>query len=83
MKEALPVLLGFCFGDLGAIVPTRPLRVAYAVGTTGAIALAAFLVSGEFHESWTYGLLDLAEAAMGFAVGSILVLRHRISAPQK
>ncbi len=83
MKEALPVLFGFCFGDLGAIVPTRPMRIAFAVGTTGCVALAAFLISGEFRESWAYGLLDLVESAMGFAIGSIAALRYRISAAQK
>jgi hypothetical protein len=80
MREALPVLLGFCFGGLSTIVTGRPSRAAFAAGITGCIALAAVLISGEFRESWAYALVDLLEAAAGFAAGSVVAWRYRISA---
>jgi hypothetical protein len=83
MREALPVLLGFCFGGLSAIVRGRPLHAALAAGVMGCIALAAVLISGEFRESWAYALVDLLEAAVGFAAGSVVAWRYRISAVQK
>jgi hypothetical protein len=83
MNEALPVLLGFCFGGLSVIVTGRPSRATLAAGITGCIALAAVLISGEFRESWAYAIVDLLEAAAGFAAGSVVAWRYRISAVQK
>lgn len=83
MKELLPVLLGFCFGDLSATVLGRSRYAAFAVGTTVCVALAAVFVSGEFRESWAYGLVDLLEGALGFAAGSVVALRSRTSAGRK
>ena len=79
MKELFPTLLGFCFGSLTAIASRPSRRAALAVGITGCIALAAFLTSGEFRESWAYALLDLLEVAVGFAAGSIVARRYGIN----
>lgn len=83
MKELLPVLLGFCFGDLSTIVLGRSRRAGFAVITTALVAVAAVLVSGEFRESWAYGLVDLLEGALGFAAGSVVAWRFRTSARPK
>lgn len=45
--------------------------------------VVAVLISGEFRESWAYGLLDLLEAALGFTAGSVVALRYQISPQQK
>jgi hypothetical protein len=83
MMEALPVLLGFCFGGLSTILIGRPPRAAFVAGITGCIALGAVLISGEFRESWAYGLFDLGEAALGFAAASVFARRYWISELQK
>lgn len=83
MREALPVLLGFCLGAVSTRLTGHPLRAAFASGILGCIALAAFLTSGEFHVSWTYALLDLLEAAAGFAAGSAVAWRSRVSVVQR
>jgi hypothetical protein len=79
MNELLPVVLGFCFGNLTGIVSGRRRRAAFAAGIMGCIALSAFLASGEFRESWAYGLLDLLEVAIGFEAGSIVAWRYGMS----
>lgn len=83
MREALPVLLGFCFGHLSTTLTGHPLRAAFAVGIVGCIALVAVLTSGEFHVSWTFALIDLLETFAGFAAGSAVAWRYRISGAQK
>lgn len=83
MREVLPILLGFCFGGLSARLTGHPLRVAFAAGIMGCIALTAVFASGEFHFSWTYALLDLLEAAAGFAAGSAVAWLYRLSVVQE
>ena len=78
MNELLPVLLGFCFGNLTAIVSGRPRQALFAAGITGCAGLAAFLASGEFRVSWAYVPLDLLEVTIGFAGGSIVAWRYGV-----
>lgn len=83
MREVLPVLLGFCFGGLTTGFAAHSRRAALTAGSIGCIALAAVFTSGEFHLSWTYLLLDLVEAAAGFAAGCAVAWRWRISVAHK
>lgn len=69
MDEIVPVVLGVV---LGAIIwratrgATRTILSVIAVAVCGAFAT---VLSGEYHESWVYLLLDLGEAALGLTVG--------------
>ena len=69
MKEALPLLIGCCFGTAAFLRGGSARRVALGSAGAALAAFAAVLASGEYRESWAYLLLDLAEAAAGFAAG--------------
>jgi hypothetical protein len=69
MDELVPVILGFALGAIiwrGARGATRTILSVLAVTVCGAFAT---VLSGEYHESWLYLLLDFGEAALGLAVG--------------
>ncbi len=75
MDEIVPVIFG---AVLGVIIwrctrgLTRTLLSAGAVIASGAFAT---VLSGEYHESWLYLLLDLGEGALGLALG--FAIAHR------
>lgn len=83
MGEALPILLGFLLGGVSTRFTGRPLRAVRTVGTVACVALFAVFSSGEFHRSWIYVLLDLLEAAAGFAAGCAVVRYYRFSVAHK
>lgn len=69
MDELFPVLLAAALGiaiSLYARGRTRWILSGLAVAASG---LAATTFTGEFEESWLYLLQDLAEAAVGLALG--------------
>ncbi|HJU18536.1 MAG TPA: hypothetical protein VJ770_18955 [Stellaceae bacterium] len=79
MDEILPVVLAFA---LGIVIwrytngRTRLILSGCAVALSG---LAATVLSGEFHQSWVFLLLDLGEAAFGLAIGCAAA--HRLLSP--
>lgn len=71
MPEWIPVILSVCFG--GGLWPTPHalFRIASAIVGTVLLASLAFVASGECYITWTYFLIDLAQAVLGFAAGAI------------
>jgi hypothetical protein len=67
MDELIPVILAFVFGGLIWRTTTGLTRSSLSVATIMAAGLVATLVSGEFYKSWMYLLVDVSEAAAGFA----------------
>jgi hypothetical protein len=76
MAEWIPIILAFCLGSYPRLHHKPPARL--AIAGIVLIAASAFVLSGEFHLSWTYFLLDFLEASVGFLAGSAAsrVLRH-------
>ena len=69
MDEIVPVILGVVLGAViwrGTRGATRTVLSVLAVFASG---IFATVLSGEYHDSWLYLLLDLGEAALGLAVG--------------
>jgi hypothetical protein len=69
MHEWVPILLSFCLGVCWRVPSKRPVSVALATVGIVLIASTAFVISGEFNISWTYFLLDLIQASLGFVAG--------------
>jgi hypothetical protein len=79
MEELVPVVLGVALGVMiwgGSAGGRRSVLSLCAVLVS---AFAATVLSGEYQESWIYLLLDLAEATLGFALGTVIVRRWRAS----
>lgn len=76
MDEAVPVILGILLGALIWSTTSGPIRLLLSICAVLVSGLTATVLSGEFHESWIYLLLDLGEAALGLAVGMFIV--HRV-----
>lgn len=69
MNEWIPILLGCCLGILVFLMCRD--RVRRLEGMAGILlaGISATIVSGEYHVSGVYLLVDVAEAAAGFGVG--------------
>ena len=78
MAEWIPIILAFCLGSYPRLHHKPPARLAIATAGVTLIATSAFVLSGEFHLSWTYFLLDFLEASVGFLAGSAAsrAIRH-------
>ena len=76
MAEWIPIILAFCLGSYPRLTHKPPARL--AIPGIVLIAASAFVLSGEFHLSWTYFLLDFLEASVGFLAGSAAsrAIRH-------
>jgi hypothetical protein len=72
VDELVPVILG---AVLGALVwaSTRSWTKAFlSIGAVVVSGITATVVSGEYHTSWVYLLLDLSEAAFGLVIGFVI-----------
>jgi hypothetical protein len=73
MYELIPILMGCCLGSASVFAVHRWWRgLASATGIL-VIAFGATVVSGEYNVSGAYLLVDLIEAASGFAGGVVAV----------
>ncbi len=73
MDELVPVVLGVVLGVLIWATTTGRTRLVLSACAVLVSGLAATVLSGEYHQSWIYLLLDLAEAAIGLAGGMLIV----------
>lgn len=76
MDEILPVVLGFALGIAIWRYTNGRIRLLLSCCAVALSGLAATVLSGEFHQSWGFLLLDLGEAAFGLAVG--FAAAHRL-----
>jgi hypothetical protein len=76
MDELVPVILGIILGALIGRSTTGLARIVLSVVAVLVSGAAATILSGEYVESWVYLLLDLGEAALGLALGFVIV--HRL-----
>jgi hypothetical protein len=76
VDELVPVILGIVLGALIWRTTKGYSRGLLSVSAVAVSGLAATVLSGEYHESWMYLLLDLGEAAFGLAIG--FVVAHRL-----
>ncbi|HXM61277.1 MAG TPA: hypothetical protein VN950_10505 [Terriglobales bacterium] len=67
MDELIPVFIAFAFGSLIWHISCGIARIVFSATAIVLTALVATVLSGEFHGSWIYLLVDLAEASAGFA----------------
>jgi hypothetical protein len=85
MDELVPVIIGTVLGALIWRTTKGHLRGLLSVSAVLASGFAATVLSGEYHQSWLYLLLDLGEAAFGLTVGFAtahwLLWSHRAHAP--
>jgi hypothetical protein len=72
MDELVPIALGVLLGALLWAATAGVVRLALSVCAVLVSGLAATVLSGEYHQSWVYLLLDLGEAATGLAVGMLI-----------
>ena len=73
MDEWIPILVGCCVGSLVFLVCRGLVRVLAGAAGIALAGLVAVMVSGEYHISWGYLLVDLAEAAAGCGAGVVAV----------
>lgn len=73
MDELVPVMLAAVLGALIWATTAGRTRLALSVCAVLVSGLAATVLSGEYHQSWIYLLLDLAEAAIGLVVGMLFI----------
>jgi hypothetical protein len=77
MEELVPFILGSLFGTQIWFATTgRPRAVASAAAVVLSGCIAT-LFSGEYHLSWFYSLFDIAQAALGLALGFLIASRRR------
>jgi len=72
MNELVPVFVAFFFGALIWRTAKGRIRLALNLLAIFAAGLAGTLLSGEFRSSWSYLLIDLAEASAGMAAAITL-----------
>jgi hypothetical protein len=72
MDELVPVVLGALLGALIWATTAGRTRFALSMCAVLVSGLAATVLSGEYHESWVYLLLDLGEATIGLAGGMLI-----------
>jgi hypothetical protein len=75
MDEIFPVLLAAALGIAISLCTRGALRWVLGCGVVAVSGLAATTFTGEFEESWLYLLQDLAEAAVGLALGFAIARR--------
>jgi hypothetical protein len=73
MEEFFPVLLAAALGIAISLYTRGALQWVLSCVAVGVSGLAATTFTGEFEESWLYLLQDLAEAAVGLALGLAIV----------
>lgn len=76
MDELIPVIVGIVLGALIWRRASGHLRGLLSVAAVLVSGLAATVLSGEYHESWLYLLLDLGEATIGLTLG--FAIAHRL-----
>jgi hypothetical protein len=85
MEKLVPIIIGIALGALIWRTTKGHLRGLLSVLAVLASGFAATVLSGEYHQSWLYLLLDLGEAAfgltVGFAIAHWLLWSHRANAP--
>ena len=69
MEELVPILLSALLGTLVWRRASSRNRILWNILIVGVCGPTATVISGEFRESWLYGLLDLGEASLGLALG--------------
>jgi hypothetical protein len=79
MEDLVPFILGVLLGSLIGSRITGRTRTAISALIVVLSGVAATVLSGEFHESWIYLLLDGAEAAVGLALGLLIARRRQRS----
>ncbi|HZU91922.1 MAG TPA: hypothetical protein VE993_21900 [Stellaceae bacterium] len=79
MDEIVPVVLAFALGLVVWRHTNGSIRLILSCCAVALSGLAATVLSGEFHESWVFLLLDLGEAAFGLALGCAAA--HRLLRP--
>jgi hypothetical protein len=75
MEEFIPFILG---ASLGAVFGFRTKRYYRTVINAACVLLsgiAATVLSGEYHASWMYLLLDLGEASLGLVITMAVAAR--------
>jgi hypothetical protein len=72
MEELVPIILGILLGALIWRTTNGYLRGLLSLAAIAASGLAATVLSGEYHESWIWLLLDLGEAAFGLTLGLLV-----------
>jgi hypothetical protein len=77
MEDLVPFILGVLLGSLIGSRITGRTRTAISIVVLSGVAET--VLSGEFHESWIYLLLDGAEAAVGLALGLLIARRRQRS----
>jgi hypothetical protein len=84
MDEFFPILLAFVLGSLILRISKGPLRIFLSAASVLTAALLASCLTGEIFRSSLYLLIDLVEAAAGFAVAiTCLSVLSRRKAPSK
>ncbi len=76
MDEILPVVLALVLGIVIWRYTSGRIRLVLSCCVVAVSGLAATVLSGEFHESWVFLLLDLGEASFGLAIG--FTAAHRL-----
>lgn len=71
MEEVIPLVLGACQGAIIWLSFRGATRLALSPVAVVVAAFVATVLSGEYQQSWAYLLFDLAEAAIGLAVGCV------------
>lgn len=71
MEEIVPIFLGITLGSVIWRTSKGPLRIILSAASVLSTALLASCISGEISRSSLYLLIDLVEAAGGFAVAIV------------
>jgi len=75
VDEIIPVILGAVLGAAIWRSTTGWVRLVLSVLAVLVSGAFATVMSGEYHTSWVYLLLDLGEAALGLAAGFFVAYR--------
>jgi hypothetical protein len=75
MDELVPIVLGTVLGTIIWRRTSGKIRAALSVCAVTLSGAIATLLSGEYLYSWAYILLDIAQAALGLAIGFFLAQR--------
>ena len=79
MFEMVPAALAFVLGIPIVRYTNGSIRLILSCCAVAIAGLTAATLSGEFHQSWIFLLLDLGEAAFGLAIGFLAA--HRLLRP--
>jgi hypothetical protein len=72
MGELVPFLSAFALGTVIWRISRGSLRTGLSLCAVIALGLAATLLSGEYHASWSFLLPDLAESSVGVAAAAAI-----------